>query len=100
LRCPREDCWQEVLAPTLRVQLEHESLKKNKNDFEIIHKAYYMYGMVIEYIEEGTTKFQEQVQLYIDVDDKIWESLQFYADYEESYLIYKAALPDPALAKI
>ena len=58
-----------------------------------------MYGMDIEDIEEGTPKFQEQVQLYIDVDDKICESLQLYADYEESYLIYKAALPDPALAK-
>jgi hypothetical protein len=85
--------------PKLRVQAEQESLKKNKKDFEIIHEAYYMYGMDTEDIEEETPKFQEQVHLYKDLDAKIWKSLQLYADYEESYLIYRAVLPDPALAK-
>ena len=29
----------------LQLQSEHESLKKYQEDFEIIHEAYYMYGM-------------------------------------------------------
>ena len=31
--------------------------------------------------------------------DKFCESLDLYADYEESYKIYKAALPEPDTAK-
>ena len=42
--------------PRLRVQVEHKSLKKFLEDFEIIHKAYYMYGMDDE-IEEESPEF-------------------------------------------
>ena len=42
---------------------------------------------------------QKQEKLYTDVKHKIYESLQLYADHEESCKIYWAALPDPALAK-
>ena len=31
--------------------------------------------------------------------DKIYESLQLYADYEESYKIFQAAKPDPDLQR-
>ena len=31
--------------------------------------------------------------------DKFYESLQVVADYENSFLVYKAAQPDPDLAK-
>jgi hypothetical protein len=34
------------------------------------------------------------------VEDKIWKSLQLYADCEESYKVYKAVLPEPDLTKV
>ena len=42
---------------------------------------------------------EEQQQHYEQVINKLYESLQLFADYEESFKIYKAAQPDPDLAK-
>ena len=83
----------------LQVQIEHESIKKYQEDFKILVEAYFMYGMDINDIEEETSVFQEQEEIYNDVQDGFYETLQLYVDYEESYKIYKAALPDPDLAK-
>ena len=50
-------------------------------------------------VKEESLEFQEQEKLYNDVEDKIWKSLQLYADCEESYEVYKAGLPEPCLTK-
>ena len=67
--------------------------------FKILVEAYFMYGMDINNIEEETSVFQEQEEIYNDVQDGFYETLQLYVDYKESYKIYKAALPDPDHAK-
>ena len=74
------------------------SIKKYQEDFQIINEAYYLYVMDDE-VKEESLEFQEQEKLYNDVEDKIWKSLQLYADCEESYEVYKAGLPEPCLTK-
>ena len=47
--------------------------------------------------EEALAKKQEKH--YNEVVDKIYESLQLYADYEDSYKTFQASKPDPDLEK-
>ena len=81
-----------------QVKSELESLKKYQEEFQINQEAYYMYG-IDEGIEEEFLVVQEKEKLYNEVVDKFCQSLDLYADYEESYKIYKAALPDSDLTK-
>ena len=60
--------------------------------------CYYYFKILVD-IEEDTSVFQEQEEIYNDVQNGFYETLQLYVDYKESYKIYKAALPDPDHAK-
>ena len=83
----------------LEVQIDHSSLKKHFENFQVIHEGY------IEYRAEGKDATAEDALVlqdenhYQEVKSKIFESLQLLEDYEESFQIYKAALPNPDLAK-
>ena len=84
--------------PRIQGQSEHEGLKKHQEDFKILYEAYLEYGMDDD-IKEESPEIQEQMKLYMDEQDGFYESLQLYVDYEESYKIYKAALPDHVISK-
>ena len=79
--------------PRLQVQSEHGSLKFQEEG-EIIHEAYDFDGMDDE-IEDETPEFPEQEKLNNEAVSKF----DLYADHEESYENYKAALPVPDFAK-
>ena len=83
----------------LRVQGEHAGLKKHQQNFIIIHEAYLQYRELGEDNIEEQTLVEKQENHYEEVVDKIYESLQLYADYEESYKLYMAAQPDPEREK-
>ena len=59
----------------------------------------------MEYREEGKDAKEEETLVlqdekhYQDVRSKIFASFQLIEDYEESFKIYEAALPDPDLAR-
>ena len=77
----------------------HASLKKHYENFQVIHEAY------MEFKAEGKDSAGEETLVlqdekhYKDVRVKIIESLQLIEDYEVSFKSYRAALPDPDLAK-
>ena len=83
----------------LEVQIDHASLKKHFENFQVIHEAY------MEYRAEGKEARDEEALVlqdenhYQEVKSKICESLQLLEDYEESFKNYKLALPDPNLAR-
>ena len=83
----------------LRVQGEHAGLKKHQQNFIIIHEAYLQYRELGKDNIEEQTLVEKQENHYEEVVDKIYESLQLYADYEESYKLYMAAQPDPEREK-
>ena len=78
---------------------QNAKLKKLQESFELLHQAYQ------EFRDPGKDEageealVEEQDHHYFEVTDKIFESLQLVADYEESFQIYKAAKPDPDLVK-
>ena len=79
----------------LRVQGEIACLNKHKENFDIVHEA------LLQCREQGKDATEEEAlvekeeQHYDEVLEKIYETLQLYADYEESYKNYKATQPDP-----
>mgnify|MGYP001322837347 CR=1 FL=1 len=83
----------------LEVQIDHASLKKHFENFQVIHEAY------IEYRPEGKDATEEESLVlqdknhYQEVKSKICESFQLLEDYKESFKIHKAALPNPDLEK-
>ena len=81
------------------VQGDYAHLKKQEENFDIIHEAYLQSREVGKDNTEEGSCVMKQEKHYNEVVDKIYESLKLYADYEESYEIYKAAQPDPDLAK-
>ena len=83
----------------LNVKRDHADLEKFLESFKVVDEAYQHHREVgkDEPAEEALVKKQEQH--YDEVVDKVYESLQLVADYEESYQLYKAAQPDPELAK-
>ena len=83
----------------LRVQQEHTKLKKLEESFDEIHQAYLDCREEDEDESEESAQLEKEDQHYEEVIEKLYEILQLYADYEESYASYKAAQPDPNLAK-
>ena len=80
--------------------LEQEAkLKKLQEGFEALHQAYQEYRETGEDDTKEEALVEKEDEHYFGVTDKIYESLQFIADYEESFQIYKSAKPDPELAK-
>ena len=83
----------------LRVQQEHAKLKKLEESFDEIHQAYLDCIDVAEDEPGESALLEKEDEHYEEVIDKLYETLQLYADYQEDYKIFKAAQPDPNLAK-
>ena len=83
----------------LNVQGDHADLKKLFESFKIIDEAYQHYRPVGQDEPEENALVKKEEQHYDEVVDKVYESLQLVADYEKSFLIYEAGLPDPEHAK-
>ena len=81
------------------VQRDQADLEKLLESFKHLHGAYLHYRDVGKDESEEESLVEKQEQHYDEVVDKIYESLQLYADYEESYKANKAAQPDPDIAK-
>ena len=50
-----------------------------------MYEAYFLYG--IEDLEEESPELEKEEKFYWKVVDNFYDSLQLYADYEESYEI-------------
>ena len=83
----------------LQVQQKHAKLKRLEESFDEIHQAYLDCRDEAEDSIEESSQLEKEDQHCEEVIDKMYEVLQLYADYEESYSIYKAAHRDPNLAK-
>ena len=72
----------------LQVQKEETSLKKLQSCFKTIQQAY-LHNMeeCKDWIEEDAL-IEKPEQQYKEGIEKIYESLNFFADYENSYKIY------------
>ena len=81
----------------LNVQRDQVDLEKLLESFKNIHEAYLHYRVEGKDKSEEDSLVAKQEQHYDEVVDKVYESLQLLADYEESYQIYKAAEPDTEL---
>ena len=81
------------------VQRDQADLERLLESFKNIHEAYLYHREVGEDESEEKALVEKQEQHYDEVIDRIYESLELCADYEESYKTYKAAQPDPDLAK-
>ena len=83
----------------IQVLEQQAMLKKLQESFNMLHQAYQ------EFREPGKDETAEEAlvekqdQHYFKVIDSTYESLQFVADYEESYEIYQDSQPDPELAR-
>ena len=83
----------------LNVQGDHADLKKLFESFKIIDEAFQHYREAGKTEPEEEALVKKEEQHYDEVVDRVYESLQLVADYEESFQKYKAAQPDPDLAK-
>ena len=83
----------------LDVHDHHASLKKHYVNFQVIHEAYMEFRAEGKDAAEEETLVLQDEKHYEEVRGKIFESLRQIEDYEESFKSYKAALPDPELAK-
>lgn len=83
----------------LNVQGDHADLKKLFESFKMIDEAYQHYRAAGKDEPEEVALVKKQEEHYDEVVDKVYESLQLVADYEESYHLLKASQPDPDLAK-
>ena len=83
----------------LEVHDDQASLKKHYEDFKVIHGAFMGYRAEGKDDTEEETLVLQDEKHYQEVKSKIFKSLQLIEGYEESFKIYKAALPDPDLAK-
>ena len=83
----------------LRVQQENTKLKRLEESFDEIHQAYLHYRDEGKDEPEESSLLEKEDQHYEEVIDKLYEILQLYEDYEESYKIHKASQHDPELAK-
>ena len=72
----------------LQVQQVQVKLKRLEENFDEIHQAYLHFREVGKDKSEETALVEEQEKYYEEVMNELYESLQLYADYEESFKIY------------
>ena len=83
----------------LEIHDQHASLKKHYENFQVIHEAYMEFRAEGKDATEEETLVMQDEKHFDEVRGKIFESLQLIEDYEESFKVYKASLPNPELAK-
>ena len=82
-----------------RVLQDLAKMKEQQESFDVIHEAYMYFRKESKDETEEETLLLRQDENYNEVMDKICESLELGASYEESYQSFKAAQPDPELEK-
>ena len=72
----------------VRAEAEHLKLQNYHQKFDQIHEAYIQYRELKEDSTEEDKQIEADEKHYCDVVDKIFDTLQLYVDYEESYKVY------------
>ena len=81
--------------PRTRVLQDLANLKRQQESFDVIHEAFMYFRDEDKDATEEEALVTKQEKYYDEVVDKICESLDLCASYEESYKSFKAAQPDP-----